>query len=232
MSRPTTPSASSKADYIAEVRNQASSDDLGRNFSNPQTAPPKIAYFGSSPYTEYSFISPLSMRDTLQIEELLQQAEVDRQHRNAAICIIENISPAYIGMLGTIWGIDTSFFANHAKHKNKDEFWDRSIPWSWVPEDENPRNMSDARHRHLDGMFEYHHLYDLQEADNLGYFPNTFPRDCFKQGKYTVQSNTRISYCRAQPNLCESSLILMDRRTNVKSRLIPRGCASRLDSWP
>ncbi|KAF9734672.1 hypothetical protein PMIN06_006180 [Paraphaeosphaeria minitans] len=198
-SRPASSSEPPATDYIAKVLEEASNDDLTQSFSNLQTAPPKIAYFGSSPYTEHSFISPSSTRDTLQIDELFRKAEADRD--NAAICIIENISPAYIGILGPAWNISASFFANHSKHTNKDHFWGRPIRWSWEPNDEDPRVMSYPTHIHLDGMFEYHHLDIIHQAERLGYFPNTFPRDCFKEGKYPVQSNTRISYCRVHPKL-------------------------------
>jgi hypothetical protein len=202
----------SEADYIAEVLREADNDELTQSFSDLQTSPSRISYFGSSPYSEHVFVSPSSTRNTLQIDELLQQAEVDRDHRNAAICIIENVSPAYIGVLGRSWEIDPSFFANHAKHSDKDQFWDRPVRWSWVPDDQDPSIMSKQPYVHLDGMFEYHHLDSMQEASKLGHFPNTFPRDCFKQWKYPVQSNTRISYCRALPNLCELDPLPMESR--------------------
>jgi hypothetical protein len=207
--RVTPPSDLSEADYIAEVLREASDDELTQSFSNLQTSPSKISYFGSCPYSEHFLVSPSSTRNTLQVDGLLQQAEDDREHRRAAICIIENVSPAYIGVLGPSWNIDPSFFANHAKHSNKGHFWDRPVRWSWVPDDQDPNIMSKQPYRHLDGMFEYHHLDNMQDAPKLRHFPNTFPRDCFKQLNYPVQSNTRISYCRAQPNLCELSPILV-----------------------
>lgn len=232
MSRPWTISELSEADYIAAVLSEASKDDLTQNFSNIQTAPPRISYFGSSSDHEHFFVSPSSARNTLHIDELVQQAELDRRNGDAAICIIENISPACIGVLGPAWSINPTFFANHAKHANKDHFWNRPIRWSYLPDVQDSKMMSGHPYVHLDGMFEYHYLDSMQESGKLGHFPNTFPRDCFKEGKYPVQSNTRISYCRAQPNLCEWSLIPMTNDTDLMMRSIPCGCTCRLDPGP
>lgn len=182
----------SAPDYIAEVVRNAPAQ-LGNSFRTLSSSPPKICYFGSDPYREHTFATENFL------EELISQVRDDRRLRNSAICIIENISPSYIGRLGPAWDIDPFFFADHARHMDKDQFWSEYRPWNW-PE----RDQDTGKYTHLDGMFQYEGLEKNPETVALNSMPNVFPRDCFQEDPYDIQCNTRISYCRAQSNLCMS----------------------------
>lgn len=194
----------SEANYIAEVLNLASNDALSESFSNALPSYATMCYFGSKPYGELFLWTPFKVH-ARSIDGLLQQIEKDKQNGDPSICIIENIHPVHIGVLGSALDISPSFFANHARHQDKDQFWEQPITWSYMSTETNPWESTGQDPVHLDGMFEY----DYTENRSVGYpldatsHPNFFPRDFFTDGTGPFQSNTRISYCRPHPSLCK-----------------------------
>lgn len=175
--------------FIAEIKDLASSEAIAQILSSPPVAEPNIYYRSSE--KEESIKS---------VQALLRQAENDHRNGNFAVCVIENISPADIRVLGPGLSLDPFFFANHAENIAKELFWKEHIPWSW--DSTHWTEIAAATSAHIDGMFEY---YGLEHGTfELTSSPNNFPRYCFKQDPYPIQSNTRISYCRANKFLCKS----------------------------
>ncbi|KAL9620111.1 MAG: hypothetical protein Q9160_005317 [Pyrenula sp. 1 TL-2023] len=216
----------SEKKYVSKVKDLASSDAIDRILSSPSAAEPKIFYRDSS--GEKS----INSRQTL-----VQQAVVDYNNNNYAVCVIENISPAHIGALGSGLSLEPYFFANHATHVDKERFWEQFTGWSWDSESgiEVAASLASA---HIDGMFEYN---GLEHGDfQLTSSPNIFRRDVFKRNPYPVQSSTRISYCRANPYLCkskahirraeltrDSDLFLVDAPLAIENRPKPKESRSR-----
>ena len=137
-------------------------------------------------------------------------------------------------MLGPGLSLDPCFFANHSQHADKERFWKQSTHWSWNSQSDIGIAAS-SQFAHIDGMFEYH---DLERGTSeLTSNPNIFPRDCFKQDSYPIQSNTRISYCRVNSYLCKykchisgAELIQMSDLFLVDAPLALRDCSKRKDS--
>ena len=123
--------------------------------------------------------------------ELVDLAANDLKSGSEAICVIENISPICIEVLGSKWDLDPDFFVRHVKNPDQEHLW-----WHYYDED---------RHRpyhHLHGNFEYH---DMRGQERLDSSPNYILRHCYENPPYPVQSNTHISYCRVNKYLCEST---------------------------
>lgn len=116
----------------------------------------------------------------------------DQKSGKEVICVIENISPGYIEELGSAWDLDPEFFIGHARNPNAEDLWAR----------EHAADYEVREYRHLDGVFEYHGVRGQKGLNSL---PNYFPRHCFKESPYPVQSNTRISYYRVHQGLCKST---------------------------
>jgi hypothetical protein len=156
-------------------------------------------------------------------EDLIAQSAGLKERHEPSICIIENISTEYVEALGTEWGIDPMFFIKHATNPDKDKLW-RSKRWDWHPPDHSsseggnesyapndflasgaPSFLKDSS-GHLDGVFEYHNeIPGLEPStfEKLNSSPNFIYRHCFKDKKWPMQSNTRISYCRPTIWLCK-----------------------------
>lgn len=112
-----------------------------------------------------------------------------------SICIVENISPEYIAVLGFAWHIDPEFFVQHAANPRREHLW--------APENFEP-DTKKKKFRCVNGNFEYHGL-NMSDDEELNSWPNNFERHCFRsiwQGVETITSNTRISYYRVDTKLC------------------------------
>ncbi|RMZ76704.1 hypothetical protein DV737_g4686, partial [Chaetothyriales sp. CBS 132003] len=55
---------------------------------------------------------------------LIDQIKADEGEGVKSICIIENISPAFILELGAAWGIDPVFFADHVASPAREQLWE------------------------------------------------------------------------------------------------------------
>ena len=116
----------------------------------------------------------------------------DQKSGREVICVIENISPGYIEELGSAWDLDPEFFIGHARNPNPEHLWPLK----------HAADYEVREYRHLDGVFEYHGMRGQKGLNSL---PNYFPRHCFKESPYPVQSNTRISYYHVHQGLCKSA---------------------------
>ena len=113
----------------------------------------------------------------------------DLKNGREAFCVVENISPSYIGELGSAWNIDPEFFVGHVTNPNVEDLWA-----------EHPVEYEVRKYRHLDGVFKYH---GLKGQTGLHSLPNYFPRHCYEPLPRSVQSSTRISYYRVSQGLCK-----------------------------
>jgi hypothetical protein len=136
--------------------------------------------------------SQVYIKDPLDIIKR-STAAVEAQIRS--ICIVENISSDLIDSLGTAWGLDATFFVEHATNPEKAELWSQKNASAIFQEAKC--------YSHLDGIFEYHDI-ETSPQETLNSFPNIFPRHCFKDSAWPIQSNSRISYYRVNPWLCKS----------------------------
>ena len=132
----------------------------------------------------------------LPATELINRVRNDEKQGLRAVCVIENISPAFIEELGTTWQIDPLFFANHATNPAKDRLWDR-VEWKHGDKIEHSLDP----YQHLNGIFEYHDTeISVTHMTNLS--KNYCCRHVFKDYHWPVNSNIMISYCRPLPGLC------------------------------
>lgn len=128
--------------------------------------------------------------------QIITAVSANRSHFHNSICIVENISPEYIAVLGSAWNIDPRFFVEYAVNPRREDLWDsrRFEPLT------NQQKFS-----HIDGNFEYHGL-NVTSDQELNSLPNYFERHCFRstwEGAETITSNTRISYYRVEKSLCK-----------------------------
>lgn len=140
-----------------------------------------------------------SSAQTLSIStpaQILTTFSENQLHLQDTICIIENISPEYIEVLGSAWNIDPRFFVEHAMNPKREDLW---VPKRLEPE--NREQTFDC----LDGNFEYHGLNVISDEE-LNSLPNYFERHCFRstwEGVEKINSNTRMSYYRVKGSLCK-----------------------------
>jgi len=193
--------------YLSKLRNHyhwtPGLDELLHVFSRPDSNSTKVFFVNSD--TEWSVNSPSNLLD-----RLLHQPRIAK-----GVCVIENISPAYIEALGSAWDLDPNFFAGHAWNPAQKDLWTQ-VPFEQHREPSRP-------YEHLDGIFEYHNLQLLpNENEKHDSSPNYFYRHCFSEPEFRFtpipygvsrikvrrqipQSNTRISYYRVDRGLCESA---------------------------
>lgn len=117
-------------------------------------------------------------------------------HLRASVCIVENISPEYIEVLGSAWDIDPRFFFQHAENPTREHLW---VARRFEPD------TSKEKFSCINGNFEYHGL-NVSDDTELNFLPNNFERHCFRstwEGVETIISNTKISYYRVQDLFCK-----------------------------
>ncbi|KAK0291923.1 hypothetical protein LTR91_003625 [Friedmanniomyces endolithicus] len=82
---------------------------------------PKVVYHSSTGGTKLSIASP---------EALVAIADDVHQQR-VAVCVIENITPGWIEVLGTAWDIDPDFFVGHAFNPREEDHWTPQTKHIW-----------------------------------------------------------------------------------------------------
>jgi hypothetical protein len=181
--------------YVEEILKLVSSfggpQDLVEAFANRSVVYTKV-YYKSTDRREYPIDS---------VNDLFRQAEKDLKDKKRAVCVVENVSPAYIEALGNKWNLDHDFFIGHGTNTQEDKLWDRKYEWKWDPQS-NIEEMASSKYGHLYGIFEYHD-WKKGHASELTSRPNAFRRHCFEQDGGPIQSNSNISYYRVNEMLCE-----------------------------
>ena len=186
----------SSQDYITEIIKDTC-PEMVNNFSNPPISMSKIRYFGSYPYKNHDFdSSPQSL------EQLLKMAEQDMEAEIPSVCLIENILPACIAILGSSWNTNPTFFADHGKLEHN------NLPWI-RPGSVERRERTERSHVHLDGLWTH---CEYEGGGQPGRFITTsatsvFPRYCYQVDFRVPRTCTRVSYCRVRENLCTSDPI-------------------------
>jgi hypothetical protein len=128
--------------------------------------------------------------------QIITIVNMNHYHLRNSICIVENISPEHIEVLGTAWNIDPGFFVDYAANPRREDLW-RATRFEPVT---NKQKFS-----YIDGIFEYHGL-NVRSDEELNSLPNYFERHCFRstwEGVETIISNTRISYYRVEKSFCK-----------------------------
>ena len=127
---------------------------------------------------------------------------VTKLHANASIafCVIENISGTDRTLLLQNSIGTEAFFDRHECNVSGNLFWHNI----GSPDLDLIRDGV-----HIDGIFEYHGL-DTHDSTALTSAPNYIARDCYKEERYGVQSNTRISYCEFGGN-CTYAASIFDK---------------------
>ncbi|CAK3909492.1 Magnesium transport, transmembrane region [Lecanosticta acicola] len=144
---------------------------------------------------------------------VLRQHEEDEATGRRSICVVENISPEWVGTLGVAWNIEQDFFLQHAFNSNtggdlwnavmgpqaREEAWISSVVWVGLS-----RRGSDVQigrqHYFIEGMLR-HTGRDYTSSNRI--------QRLSQHGgeKYGEQINTKISYCRVSNH---SYLFLVD----------------------
>ncbi|KAK5741728.1 hypothetical protein LTR17_003719 [Elasticomyces elasticus] len=101
--------------YLARVVQLADSQNV---------AWPRFRYHGAKTSTVYhSSIDGTTQRSVTDPDELIQSALLDEQRGAKTICVIENILPSAIELLGKAWDLEPAFFVEHARNPPQDAHW-------------------------------------------------------------------------------------------------------------
>ncbi|KAK0264891.1 hypothetical protein B0A54_07572 [Friedmanniomyces endolithicus] len=169
---------------------------------------PKVVYHSSTGGTKLSIASP---------EALVAIADDVHQQR-VAVCVIENITPGWIEVLGTAWDIDPDFFVGHAFNPREEDHWAPQTKHIWSHQSSvrpQPRPFCN-----LLGTYTHHkspfwrgppYLWSLYEGAY-------FPRPSAERDRYRFQSRSRISYLRVHGSLY---LILTDPPDSAHHQIVP-----------
>lgn len=154
------------------------------------------------------------------LAQILAAVTESRSQPRKIICIIENISPKYIGVLESGWEIDPGFFVQYAENPEREYLW---YPGEFKPTDIQEKFSC------IDGNFEYHGV-KVDDDKELNSLPNHFERHCYKstwEGVETINSNTRISYYRVKKSFCKGFHDFLIRHySRVNNRSFPCRCAA------
>jgi hypothetical protein len=176
---------------------------------SPQPAAPLIELMAKDETNSSRFVYiNTSLREhPSTIDDLISSVKQDTDSSTRGICVIENISPAWINKIGHAWSIDPSFFAEHAFNPPTTDLWTMHA-WNL--------NASPGTGHHLDGIYEYHDMtLDLKYMRQQDV--NYCKRHVFKVGDWPVNSSARMSYCRPLPNLCEYMFHLVGEASSLIS---------------
>jgi hypothetical protein len=109
-----------------------------------------------------------------------------------AVCVIENVSPRWIEVLGKTFNIKPSFFLEHARQPDKNDPWQSSFSLG------NTNNSGFCVH--ASGVFEYNGWKSAKKMDSS---PNFMQRLCWEGPEpYPASSHTFLSYLKLYPNTC------------------------------
>lgn len=181
----------SHQNYLSRVRELAFRSEL-------EAVIEALSRPGENSTKTYLVTADGSSAQTLTIStsaQTLSAVSENLSHLRDSVCIVENISPEYIEVLGAAWDIDPRFFVQHASNPRREHLW-------------TPRNFESDIGEELfsciDGNFEYHGL-NVSDNKELNSLPNHFKRHCFRstwEGVENIISNTRISYYRVEKSFC------------------------------
>lgn len=141
-----------------------------------------------------------------QVSTLAQLIEESERASKSgpSVCIIENISPEFIGGLGVAWSLPLDFFIEHATNSYGPALWDdvmgdqaRDRVWepSSVAKDEARKKP--LAHFHIEGIIEQ--VRHIEQPSGRYRFARRFEFSY----NYGWQANTKMSYCRVSQNLCK-----------------------------
>ena len=186
-------SAQNPHNYLSRVRDLAARSDL-----DGVTAALSKPAAGRNSTETYLVTEDNRSAQTLNLKspaQILSAVTENLARSRRSVCIVENISPEFIEVLGSAWDIDPAFFVQHAANPRRGDLWLSR----WFEPGTN-----EAKFGFVDGNFEYHGI-SLSDDEELNSLPNHFERHCFRstwEGVETINSNTRISYYRVEESFC------------------------------
>jgi len=138
-------------------------------------------------------------------ETLIAMVQSEMCSGRAGVCVVENIHPNWIEVLGTEWHIDLDFFVNHAYNPPKATAWDPSWDSDRIDLGGTSPTTHYRRHYSLMGTLEQSNLRIGSEErftrQSRNFFPR--PRPWTPEGlDYADGSRTKVSYVRVNSLLC------------------------------
>lgn len=138
---------------------------------------------------------------------ILKQHQADASAGRRSICVIENISPAWIARLGLAWNIDKDFFLQHASNPGGDGLWEsvmgrhaREQAWITSTIGTSRRNSGvpmGRKHYFIEGILQHANQH------NWKYGGSRVQRRFHFDQQHGWQANTRISYYRVSAHSCK-----------------------------
>ena len=135
------------------------------------------------------------------LDKVLAQAQKDEASSRRAVCVLENINWEWIGVVGSAWKLEPSFFVEHGANPTGDDAWTTLFPQNR----EIDIKKGPSKHKYVDGVFEHHYLAGEDAAldkMNRGLANSAYRRRSWiPVSSYPPSSCTRMSYCRVNANL-------------------------------
>jgi hypothetical protein len=146
------------------------------------------------------------------LDKVLAQAQKDEASSRRAVCVLENINWEWIGVVGSAWKLEPSFFVEHGANPTGDDAWTTLFPQNR----EIDIKKGPSKHKYVDGVFEHHYLAGEDAAldkMNRGLANSAYRRRSWiPVSSYPPSSCTRMSYCRVNANLCMITYSLFTTR--------------------
>jgi len=193
--------------YSAAIYTQMRSDNLHTSMFHRQQ--------GNFRATKASYHKVHTQR-YLDLAQIATFAE--RKNSENGVLVIENVDLNWCVALGLAFGIDHTFFAEHASNPPGSTPWE-AIIGDWSGDRRKPSqngqmsNLSTSqddaaegfRDRwHVDGVLEYKPVGNGQDAQSSLTHTNSIHRTTSYSKDYGWSAGTRVSYILAKPNLCRS----------------------------
>lgn len=131
---------------------------------------------------------------------VLEQAKNDAENTRPAVCMIENVSREWIGILGSEWNIDPAFFTMHAENPSGSDLWN-----SVVKQRRHNDGLNDASAHEAKTMYCIDGVLNNVRSDGI-----PVHRRSAEHPSYALQTNVRITYRRVARHLCEYSCTPVD----------------------
>jgi hypothetical protein len=216
--------------YSAAIYAQLRSDSSHISFFRPQ--------HGNARATRACYHNVHAQKQ-LSLPEIA--AYVENNNLENGVLVVENVNLEWCIALGVAFGIDHTFFVEHASNPPGDTPWE-AIIGDWSEDRRRPTQngqhpASSARQVnaanglrdrwHVDGVLEYELLGTGQYAQSGPASTNLLPRSTSYSKNYGWSVGTRVSYILANPSLCMSLALPshFSRMSPSKYRSFPSGCS-------
>jgi hypothetical protein len=191
--------------YSAAIYAQLRSDSSHTSFFDPQ--------HGNARATRACYHNVHAQKQ-LSLPEIA--AYVENNNLENGVRVVKNVNLEWCITLGVAFGMDHTFFAEHASNPPGDTPWE-AVMGNWSEDRRKPSQngqhpASSARQGdaadglrdrwHVDGVLEYELLGKGQYAQSGLASTNPLPRSTSYSKDYGWSVGTRVSYILANPSLC------------------------------